>query len=302
MKTTPFLTGFLLQTLIMFGQPYQSIFSTDTTRWNIYECSPDAGGTIAYYSFSDTIINQKVYHKMYRENIYSADQQLGNYLDLCGFVHEDTVLGKYWFLKFDNEDYKEALFMDLNLSKGDSIAIIRDFRDMWTDSVVVDSVYYLEGKKIISIDQSHFDCNNEFKVKFIESIGSTNGFYMGEWLEQPEPYTLMCKFDNGVKSYLNGYEWDNNCYRHGGASIEDLEFGKSIKLYPNPSTGKLNIEIYDFKTKFFYTIYNSMGQTVSKGQMNSNVYELELNNSGIFYITISDEKLKTTKKIIIKGY
>jgi hypothetical protein len=302
MKTTLLLLAFSVQSLILFGQPYQSIFSTDTTRWNVYECVPDAGGTIVYYSFSDTLINQKLYHKLFRENIYSADQELGLAPYLCGFVHEDTVVGKYWFLKIDNDEQKEVLFMDLSLSKGDSLAIISDFRFMWTDSVVVDSVYYLNDKKIIAIDKSHYDCYDENKVKFIEGIGSTNGFYMGEWYEQPEPYTLLCKFENNLKTYSIDKEWFSNCYHEGGAGINDSEFGNSILIYPNPSIGKIFIKTENYNSNFTYTIFNSIGQIVSKGEFFDSSKELSLTKNGLYFIKISNNDIQTTKKVLIYGY
>jgi hypothetical protein len=302
MKTTLFLTGFLLQTLMVFGQPYQSIFSTDTTRWNVYECAPDAGGTIVYYSFSDTLINEKVYHIMYRENIYSASQVLRYDNELCGYVHEDTVSGKYWFLKFDNNVQKEALFMDLSLDKGDTMAVISDFRYMRSDSVIVDSVYYINDRKIVAIDKSHYDCYNENKVKFIEEIGSTNGFYMGEWYEQPEPYTLICKFDNELKTYSIDKEWFVDCYHDGGAGILNNEFGNNISIYPNPSQGKISITIENFSSNLSYTLFNSFGQIISKDDLLKNTNELDLHEHGLFFIKISDDMYQTTKKIINYGY
>lgn len=302
MKGLLFLTGFLFQSLLVFGQPYQSIFSKDTTRWNVYECAPDAGGTIVYYSFSDTLINEKVYHAMYRENLFSSSQELRFDNELCGYVHEDTLLGKYWFLKFDENEQKEALFMDLSLNKGDSMAIISDFRYMWTDSVIVDSVCYENDRKIIAIDKVHYDCYDVNKLRFIEGIGSTNGFYMGEWYEQPEPYTLMCKFDNYSKTYSIDKEWFSHCYHDGGAGIRDSEFGSNISIYPNPAQGKLTVTIANFKSDLDYVIFNSIGRAKSIGVFMKNSNELEINENGIFFIKISNDKYLTTKKVIIYGY
>jgi hypothetical protein len=302
MKGLLFLTGFLFQSFLVFGQPYQSIFSKDTTRWNVYECAPDAGGTIVYYSFSDTLINEKVYHVMYRENIFSSSQELRFDNELCGYIHEDTLLGKYWFLKFDDNEQKEALFMDLSLNKGDSMAIISDFRYMWTDSVIVDSVYYENDRKIIAIDKVHYDCYDVNKLKFIEGIGSANGFYMGEWYEQPEPYTLMCKFDSYSKTYSIDKEWFSHCYHDGGARIHDSEFGSNISIYPNPAQEKLTVTIANFKSDLDYVIFNSIGRVKSVGVFMKNSNELEINENGIFFIKISNDKYQTTKKVIIYGY
>jgi len=235
---------------------------------------------------------------MYREYIYSADQEPGFYNELCGYVHEDTVLGKYWFLKFMDGEYKEALFMDLSLNKGDTMAIISDFRHMRADSVIVDSVYYVNDKKIVAIDKSHYDCYYGDKVKFIEGVGATNGFYMGEWWEQPEPYTLMCKFENDIKTYSIDKEWFIDCFHDGGGGIHDSEFGNNISIYPNPSQGKICITIENFNSKLSYTLFNSLGQIISEGDLLENSNELDLHEQGLFFIKISDDKYQTTKKII----
>lgn len=302
MKTTLFLISILLQSIVLIGQSYQSIFSADTTRWNVYECAPDAGGTIVYYSYSDTLINEKTYHIIYRERIYSADQKLRLRHRLCGFVNEDTINGKYWFLKIHDNEQKEVLFMDLNLSKGDSMAIIRDFRYMWTDSVVVDSVYYENDRKIITINQTHVDCYDAYDLKFIEGIGSTNGFYMGESYEEPESYTLICKIENGIKTYTHNNDWFRNCYHDEGAAVNDSDFDNKISLFPNPSQRKISIEVNEFGSDLSYTIINSQGQLISKGDLSAGSNELDFDKNGIFFITISDEKFQTIKKVIIYGY
>lgn len=302
MKNVLFVVSLLIQTLIVSGQPYHSIFSSDTTKWNVFECLPDAGGTIVYYSYSDTLINDKVYHIMFRENLYFAEQELKYDKQLCGYVHEDTISGKYWFLKqVDFNNYEEALFMDLSLQKGDTFAVISDFRYMFPDSVIVDSVYYIDNKKIITINKLNYDCYNEAKVQFIEGVGPTYGFYMGEFNEQPEPYTLLCKFDDDVKTYSIDKEYFIDCYHDGGSGVNDDEFGKSISIFPNPSQGKLSILIENFDSSINYEIINTLGRVITKGTLLKSINDLKINENGVFFIRLSNNYYQTTKKVIING-
>jgi hypothetical protein len=180
---------------ISSAQNYKSIFSQDTTRWNVYKCKPGAGITMTFYSHSDTVINLKSYHKIYGEFIFSPEQPIGQG-NVCGFVHEDTINGKYWFLKFDDNEYTEGLFMDLSLNKGDTFILISDFRFMWEDSIIVDSVYMDGSKRVIELNTTHSDCFDDIKLRFIEGVGASNGFYMAEVNEQPYPYSLICKYND----------------------------------------------------------------------------------------------------------
>lgn len=299
MKTTFILIGLLLLARIGVGQPYQSIFSADTTRWNVFECAPDAGGTIVYYSFSDTLIQENVYHIMYREAIFSESQELRFENELCGYVREDTLTGKYWFLKFEQGAPQEALFMDLSLNTGDTMAIVEDFRYMWTDSVIVDSVYYVNGRKNVAIAKMHSDCYGGGKIAFIEGVGATNGFYMGEESEQADPYTLMCKFENEIQTYSANNVRFRNCFHSGGAGIHDSGLGRNISIYPNPSPGRISIEVDNLGSDLEYAIYNSHGQLMTQGTLFENLNELDLNSNGVYFIQISNGAVHTTTKVII---
>ncbi|WP_462282131.1 T9SS type A sorting domain-containing protein [Salinivirga cyanobacteriivorans] len=302
MKTTLIIIGLLLQSLVFFGQPFQSIFSSDTVRWHVFEFEADAGGTIVYYSFSDTVINDKVYHTMYREDMYTANQQLLENHELCGYVHEDTTSGKYWFLKFDGNEQYEALYMDLSLSVGDTMVIVSDFNLMWTDSVIVDSVYYENDRKNIRLNMTQFDGYEYDKITFIEGVGASNGFYMGEYNVSPVYYTLMCKFDNDVKTYAVDKEWFINCFHEQGGGIYDSKLIDNISIYPNPAKGKITIEIEDNNFDMSYKILNSLGQIISTGKLRNTINELEIEENGIFFITISNAKYEITKKLITYGY
>jgi len=295
------LIGLILNSIVSSGQPFRTIFSKDTTLWNVFECEPDAGGTIAYYSFSDTIINSKTYHKIYREFIYNSDQPIGKG-DVCGFVNEDTINGKYWFLKFDNYESKECLFMDLGLNEGDTFLLISDFRFMWEKTVIVDSVYMDNDKRVIEFNKFLTNCIEIPKLKFIEGVGAINGFYMGENYEQPYVYSLICKYNNDTLFYSGESNINGNCFieQYGGISQNELNI--NILVYPNPSSSLVSVEIDDWQKEVLkYEFYNLLGQKIEAGYIKTFKTDFRFQTNGFYYLVISDEYNIKTIKIIING-
>src|SRR4030042_5823765 len=170
---------------------------------------------------------------------------------ICGYISEDTTSGKYWFLKIDDDKQYEFLFMDLNLNQGDTIGVVSDFRYILVDSVIVDNVYYEDERKILELSMFHYDCSNELKIKYIEGIGPSNGFYMAERYEQPDAYSLLCKYENEQSVYSSISNKQGNCILSPGASINDHKLQIDLAVYPIPSKSIIKIEIKDFNSENF---------------------------------------------------
>ena len=75
----------------------------------------------------------------------------------------------------------------------------------------------------------------------------------------------------------------------------------TLKRYPNPTSGKLNIDFSENET-FITEITDLTGKIISsKSGYNSNlIYNLSSLAGGIYLINIKTEKKNFTKKIIIK--
>lgn len=302
MRSAIILLIIFFQIRIASAQPYQSIFSSDTTRWNIFELAPDAGGTHSFYSYSDTIINQKLYHKLYHNLMGNPTDAYTDDAWLCGFIFEDTLTGEYWLRQPVDHEFREAKFMDLSLNKGDSIAIVHDYRDMDSEYVMVDSTYYEDGRKIIVIDQYNYNGFDSEKVKYVEGVGATNGFnilYMGMW---PERFFLLCKLNNNIIEYSTDAEHFQDCFHEGGANIKENYLSKEVKIYPNPSKNKINIDLNNLDCNLMYKIINTSGLVVDNGFLVAKRTHIELNHKGVFLIIISDGEMQMTKKIINNGY
>lgn len=84
--------------------------------------------------------------------------------------------------------------------------------------------------------------------------------------------------------------------------ISDFEFA-SLKVYPNPTNGLVNIEFNSLpERETNVQVFNQLGQRILIQQaVNQNTkLDLSANPAGIYYITISSEKISRTEKIILR--
>jgi len=88
-------------------------------------------------------------------------------------------------------------------------------------------------------------------------------------------------------------------------SLENLSDDNLIKIFPNPSHGKIEIELSDINTSFNLTISNNSGQIIfykqyEKGLLkNKNIIDLTDAAKGDYYLRIKNATLDITKKIIL---
>jgi sugar lactone lactonase YvrE len=154
------------------------------------------------------------------------------------------------------------------------------------------NIYFSEGPEDIS-------CNG----KSIKKITATN-----------EVYTV-CQTCGGGGSVLSNA---NNIYVIKGNQINilsDQSLGinqnlfslQQINLYPNPAKDEITIDLSKINNieNFSYEIYNSLGQEVQNGILNSQINIIHLNNikgSGVYFVKIIDSSntLIDSKKIIIQ--
>jgi len=282
--------GFLMPVL---SQPYQSILSVDTCKWNVYEMIPDGGSNILYMINSDTTINAKKYFILRRAELRRPGVSMIYNYDYWGYIREDTVNGKYWWLD-QEEKYDESLFMDLGLEKGDKFYFIWNYEFPVGDSILVDSVYYENGKKIIE-----FSYLLDFmKLKFIEGVGPNIGFCISEnnfW----DSYTLLCKYDNDELVYSTEANKSGNCYIDPFVGLKENTSINDIEIYPNPASGLVNVHLNNLPIQNYQLhIYNSTGTCLLSQKLSDSITKLELAQKGLYIIVISDGNQIYTKKII----
>lgn len=122
--------------------------------------------------------------------------------------------------------------------------------------------------------------------------GGGDGYYD---IKSTDGVTLV-KYGNTFNSY------ENTRFSTNTLSNTEFESSNAIYLYPNPTKGTLNIKIpSEFGLPNSYTIYNSLGQSISKKQV-SKESDLTVNTStlstGNYFITIAKDDEKKTLQFI----
>jgi Flp pilus assembly pilin Flp len=83
------------------------------------------------------------------------------------------------------------------------------------------------------------------------------------------------------------------------ANVPEVALNNEYKIYPNPTTGKVNIEIIDAHVGDAYSVFSSTGIEVLTGSIKNKTTVLDLKDlsEGIYLITIGEE-LKQSIKVI----
>lgn len=74
---------------------------------------------------------------------------------------------------------------------------------------------------------------------------------------------------------------------------------KDVKMYPNPTTGTIYIQIDDYEQDMNYTIWNVYGKCLETGKLQSSELSLEKYPNGVYFVQLSDKnKTIITEKIV----
>lgn len=275
-----------------FGQSYQSIFGESSTSWKISFCNLDMTGTDSLYINNDTLIDGKTYKKIY--NYYDNNS-------LIGGLREDTLLGKIWFYSFYYwNDSTETLIMDLNLSLGDSFYISAAIWPTSTGWSIVDSIYYVDNRKCIQLNNQ---TNWDDKLTFVEGIGPniTVLYTISNWLNMC-PY-VICSYKDNELVYISNNSNFIGCDLDYSSIYDKINNIEDIILYPNPIQ---DIGILKFfnpdNSEYTLSIYNILNERVQQYKTYSNFIIIKKENlkSGIYFYNLINNKTnrKTSGKII----
>ena len=267
------------------------------------------------YTLNDTLINNKIYRVVATRNLCQLWPDLQGNLNpnplintnefIFGGIREENK--KVYFLKFNSDPAwsilqsqlrgfsldQEHLLYDFDVTPGDTI----HYSDLIFKSIVNgDTTIYIEKNfsniiKQISPVQGHkrYEVANSSAFSFpwetgtlIEGIGSSYGFF-GSY-DSFLSY-LICFEING-EALLFDQECDP-C--DGYVSTKNIDELSELQIYPNPTTGRLNItsqtnfEIDEIK------ILDSVGKLMQAERYSSNNIELDLSNfySGVLFIHIT---------------
>ena len=283
------LRDLLLFCLILFpcgsvkAQPYESVFGTYGTEWCVNSGKGDVlgpGGVTKYIYEKDTVINSTTYKKV------NSD-----YWDGPFYFREDLIAGKVWIHTVQMMG-ADSLFMDYNLTVGDTFKYV----DQPTD-YIVDSVYSLGGRKHIRF-QNDNNYENE-RMEFIEGIGCTAGI----WYRLAQKYAeffMNCVYHDGVCIYGTKNVQYNKCHPFT-MSVSALS-GKDISLSPNPTYDKLEISYKPLSKPVAYSIINALGMQVGNGTLILNTSGRTIDVSslpqGSYLLQIEADRIPCTKRFV----
>jgi hypothetical protein len=119
--------------------------------------------------------------------------------------------------------------------------------------------------------------------------GATNATYN---LTQ-NGYYFVIVTTNGCKSD------SSNIIHYTSAGIEDNEFARAVKVYPNPVYNEMTIEVEGNKENIKFEILNTIGQTVFKGNLLEKTTISTLNFApGVYLIKLGNGNIFGLKKIV----
>lgn len=84
--------------------------------------------------------------------------------------------------------------------------------------------------------------------------------------------------------------------------LEDVNADDQIRVYPNPSSGQITIELKDNSAVAeFLHVYSSEGKLVERIALdrNESTYHLSLSNSGLYFLQVIGNGQSATRKLIV---
>ena len=116
--------------------------------------------------------------------------------------------------------------------------------------------------------------------------------------------TYICYDDGEYEAVLHGLGYNTtgktltiSCDAACTLSVESPSFGNTVSVYPNPTSGLLNIAVADNQPIIKTTINNVLGQTIMTSE-NSTTLDISSLTKGYYFITVETERGTETKKII----
>jgi hypothetical protein len=260
------------------AQPYEQVIKEDSTVFYFVQ-SQLAG------SFVDTIrAGEKVGDAI---GIWYTGEFVNRERTYAGSIRTNDDNSKLWYVN----DETETLIFDLTLEKGDTFSYPGE-------SVIVDSVYYNDGRKIIEFNKV---TNFDEPLKFIEGCGPNNTI-LCEW---KDPYLsfplLMCQFtlDELVYSISNSYFV--NCELNT-ISVNKIKLSE-IAIFPNPFNSHLQIKALHIDNNILteVRIFSHEGRLVHQEFVmfyGEEILDLSDLCPGIYFISLISDRFRMNNKVI----
>ncbi len=268
-------------------------YAYDGTNYGIFKTDGTSAGTV-YITNSSFNNNAKIFqNKMYFSvagNLWVSDgTAIGTMLvkDSAGYV--TGISDNYFFTSYMKTLFVPPYFeMYYWKSDGTTAGTVRVSDSLGT------------GASFITLNNKMYNrgVGSGYSSILWETDGTeagTNNIITG-YLSLPFVFNNTIFFSNFQSA--TGYElWS---YTPNSTGISESTGSNTYKLniYPNPSSGIVNIDWSGDKNAFL-TVFNMMGEEVQKQQCANNI-DLSNQPKGIYVVKISDSKNSFTSKIIVQ--
>lgn len=250
-----------------------------------------------YIMEGDTTINSVVYKKVYTCDYSPSISNKAFY----GGIREDSF-GKVFFFLDSNQvlnsnilqSNTEYLLYDFSINIGDTLKTTNQ----------VDSIQILQSIDSIYIQNKFrkrwvFYGNFSSQREVIEGIGCTKGLFFPLQYESENYQLLTCYEDSNF--FWTNPQLGSDCFSVG--IKENNKERYKVKVNPNPTSGKLNIELAEIPKEYIIVkLYDITGRLIRVNEFfNQTNLSLELTDlqNGIYILNIkSKEEFSRSIKII----
>ena len=248
---------------------------------------------------SDTLIQGATYTTLYASGGESFQ------MDSAYYVGAYRSKGaKSWF--WEHTTAEPVLFLDFSVEVGDTVDLNVDC-DEWPLCPVffVESIETIKledeiERRSISIHLKLEEGGSIFVCHWIEGIGSTLGFFnelecvMQSFLPiDPQcSYSLLCYQEEGLLLYTDPENFEGQCYVESAPIGSTNDLGKSplFKLYPNPATNAITIDLIGVGSLVNqpFQLYASNGQLILTGTIEGKNSQLDISilDAGLYTLLL----------------
>jgi hypothetical protein len=284
-------------------QNYLEIPADSTSEWRVLRSEAEGlclhNRDFKYFFNGDTIIDSKIYHKLYQSGFYQ-ETEIGPPSPGCDdyFVFENVYVagirnenGKV----FSREPWGEDLIYDYTLQVGDFV--ITAIAGTGTQVVSIDSV--LVGNEY----RRRFNVSNPLGRSYwiIEGLGHETGLIEPMYSPLYFYSELYCYAENNVAIFPEGSNCDLAVNIH-----EYEETNITLSISPNPASNKVNISVNcNVASKIHLRIISSTGRIIVNRfwKLNSgdNEYSIDLASltPGIYIVMVIDGNNIIHKKLML---
>jgi|GEM_PF-6479126 hypothetical protein len=273
------------------GQMYLASFDTLTAAASVIDTLPDKGisaGTTFFDNATHTYVLLSA-NSFYSFNVISRKISITPAPANLGELEFDNVTGiPYGLITIPS--LKKMIFVSLNISKGtyttlDTLPTMAYTSDQNSFNELGDIYTFCNGTNLYSVSASS------------DNVVSSPVFPVG--MTYPAN-VIELQYDNS-DGVLYALHW-GPVITDGITNITNNGYS-GFELYPNPTSSLSVLRLNKQYEKIDVSVYNSLGQSVSKSTK-INAKDIEINNeafpSGIYFISvIADNRYLGTRKLVI---